>query len=457
MKLCDLPSVNSIIESINWEEIQIPRAYVITIIRDQLSRFRKEGEEGLKSITSEEVVESINDTIEKMKKPNIKQVINGTGIVLHTGLGRAPISKSILQNIVSELEGYASLELDLTTGKRGERNVHISSLLSSITNADASLIVNNNAAAVLLSLNSLADGKEVIVSRGQLVEIGGSFRMPDVIKKSGATLVEVGTTNRTHFKDYQSAISEKSGAILFVHTSNYRVTGFTKEVPIFELTDLAKKHRIPLIVDLGSGALFNFEKVGLPHEPQVSEILKYGVDLVTFSGDKLLGGPQAGLICGKKRWIRIIHNNPLYRAMRCDKITISLMEQTLKTFRDEGFSEENLSNVLLQTGRKTLRKRAQRVVQNVPDEVVEKLGLSVVDSEVEAGSGSLPTELIESSALQFDCKHIKPTELSKRFRQWRIPIIGYISVNRFYIDLKGVLPKQDKLLKKAICDIGEDV
>ncbi|MFQ6676626.1 MAG: L-seryl-tRNA(Sec) selenium transferase, partial [Fidelibacterota bacterium] len=358
------------------------------------------------------------------------------------GLGRAPFSKSLLRRVFGEMDGYSSLEIDLETGQRGERTDHVSFLLNSLTGAGDSLVVNNNAAAVLLVLNTVADGKDVIISRGQLVEIGGSFRIPEVIGKSGARLVEVGTTNRTHLKDYVSAISGNTGAILVVHTSNFRIEGFTKEVPVDALARVCRKEGIPLVTDLGSGALFDLAVIGFPYEPVVSDVLKKGANAVTFSGDKLLGGPQAGLICGDRKLISAVLSNPLYRAVRCDKVTLSLLEQTLRSYREIPPGKGNATYRLFTASRKTLIRRGRKVVASLKGTTVKKFRIKVVESEVEAGSGSLPTEQLESAALRFDPPHVKASRLAEAFRTLETPVVGYVSGHRFFIDLRTVLPEQ---------------
>jgi L-seryl-tRNA(Ser) seleniumtransferase len=288
-----------------------------------------------------------------------------------------------------------------------------------------------------------------------LVEIGGSFRIPDIIEKSGAVMREVGTTNRTHLNDYERGVNSGTAAILYAHTSNYRVEGFTKEVSVAELANVSKKRRIPLIVDLGSGALFDLSKFSLPSEPVVRDVINSGAGLVTFSGDKLLGGPQTGLVCGKKSLISKLHKNPIYRALRCDKITLALLERTLRSYTDGSPNRTNLAHKLLTTPRSTLRRRGQKLLASLPKATVRKFGITVVDSMVEAGSGSLPVESIESVALRFDAKNVKPTELAKRFRTQDFPVVGYIKGNRFTIDLKAVLPAEMKDLSDAIQGVAK--
>ncbi len=454
MHLRDIPSVSAVLDRIDWRSVQLPRQMVVETIRAQLASLRSSARNGRPLPKKKEITLKILAEIDRLNRPGLSRVINGTGIVLHTGLGRAPISPKLATDVAREVSTYTALEFDLETGKRGERLDHISALLTSLTGAEAALAVNNNAAALILALNTVADKKEVVVSRGQLVEIGGTFRIPDVIEKSGAVMREVGTTNRTHLKDYEKGINSETAAILYAHTSNYRVEGFTKEVSVTELATVSKKRRTPLIVDLGSGALFDLGKFSLPSEPVVRDVINSGAGVVTFSGDKLLGGPQAGLVCGKKTLISKLHKNPIYRALRCDKITLALLERTLRSYTDGSPNSTNLTHKLLTTPRTVLRRRGQKLLASLPKTTVRKLGITVVDSMVEAGSGSLPVESIESIALRFNAKNVKPTELAKRFRTQDSRVVGYIKGNRFTIDLKAVLPAQMKDLSGAIQEVA---
>lgn len=398
----------------------------------------------------DEIVGVILEKIYSFSLPSMKNLINGTGVVLHTGFGRAPQSGRLLKKVAQRLEGYVNLEFDLDSGKRGERQDHVSFMLNTLSGTESSLVVNNNAAAVLLAMNSIADGKEVIVSRGQQVEIGGSFRIPDIIEKSNCTMKEVGTTNRTHLKDYEAAITPETGLLLWVHTSNYVIEGFTRDVPLNELVQLGKKKRIPVMADLGSGALIDFSTSELPKETPVMDIVKTGVDFVTFSGDKLLGGPQAGVIVGRKKFLKRMVSNPLYRTLRCDKFAVALMEETLRLHREMGISKENLTHALLTSKPALLMKRGQDILSKLQHKTIRHFNIQLIDSQVEAGSGSLPVKAIPSAALKFRPKTMKVTELSRWFRIGDPPIVGYISGNAFYIDLKAVLPKQMKILTQRI-------
>jgi L-seryl-tRNA(Ser) seleniumtransferase len=438
--LRDIPSVDEILKQIDISIYSSPRKLILKTIRQTLNSVRKQIVNGTQ-LTESEIISKINNDLDLFVASKLKNVINGTGIVLHTGLGRAPISKELLNRVVDKVSGYANIELDLSTGKRGERNSHVDFLINSLVGSESSLVVNNNAAAVLLILNSISKSKEVIISRGQQVEIGGSFRIPDVIQKSDCKMIEVGTTNKTHLIDYKNAINKNTGAILVAHTSNYKVMGFTEEVELTDLASLAKKHRIPLLVDLGSGAIADFNHYKLPIEPQVHSIIKQGADIVTFSGDKLLGGPQAGIIAGKKKYIRKIHQNALYRALRVDVFIIALLEEILRTYTSSvNIDISNLSMTLLKRDRKELNGIANKIVSKAKSSIQQNI--KTIDSEVEAGSGSLPLEKLKSVALVISSEKHKSTELSFSFRTAKYPILGYIRGKKFIIDLKAVNESQ---------------
>ena len=447
-----IPPVDEILSSIQPESFRLPYGLIRQAIRQCLAEIRSEINSG--DIPKNIPTYTTNTIIQKLQKicnQSLQPVINSTGIILHTGLGRAPVSEEMFTNIQNTVTGYTSIELDVTSGKRGERTTYSNLLLNSLTGSDASIIVNNNAAAVLIMLNTIAEDREVLISRGQQVEIGGSFRIPDVIRKSGCRMIEVGTTNRTHLTDYADAVTKNTGAILVAHTSNYKVEGFTKGVEISELTMLCKKKRIPLIVDLGSGALADFQTLGLPSEPLVKDILKQGAGLVSFSGDKLLGGPQAGIICGKKTLVQKIHKNPLYRSLRCDKFIIALLEESLRGYyTPEKISRSNIALTLFKRSRKELMQSGEKIITSLKNKLVKEWGIKVVASEVEAGSGSMPTEKIPSAAIEFTTPPVSPSRLAQKFRNSKLPVIGYIHGNRFRIDLKAVLDSQFNTLAKII-------
>ena len=450
--LKDCPSVHQVLLEMNGD-ILLHKDYIKYIINSELTKIRANIRKGKLSKTKGELLSYIASQVLLQSAPKLVNVINGTGIVLHTGFGRAPFRGKQLKDLADRLDGYVNLEFDLESGNRGDRQTLIQEQLSSMCDAEAGMVVNNNAAAVFLALNEMAQGGEVICSRGQMVEIGGSFRIPDIIEKSGAILKEVGTTNRTHLKDYEKAISNKTKLILWVHTSNYIVKGFTKDVSLSDLVIFGKKHKIPVMADLGSGALLDMNLLGLADEIPVKSIVNSGPDIISFSGDKLLGGPQSGLMVGRKKWVNACKKNPLYRVLRCDKVTIGLLEETLRSYRSQSFSKDNLSLTMLTTSRKILKTRGQKVLDSLQKKTIKDLGILLVDSEVEAGSGSLPDDKIESASLSFSPKNGKAKDLAKAFRCGSIPVVGYIHKNTFYIDLKSVLPNQIKRLTTAIQEI----
>ena len=450
--LKDCPSVHQVLLELNGN-ILLHEDYIKYIINSELTKIRANIRKGELSKTKGELLSHIASQVLLQSAPKLVNVINGTGIVLHTGFGRAPFRGKQLKDLADRLDGYVNLEFDLESGNRGDRQTLIQEQLSSMCGAEAGMVVNNNAAAVFLALNEMAEGGEVICSRGQMVEIGGSFRIPDIIEKSGAILKEVGTTNRTYLKDYEKAISNKTKLILWVHTSNYVVKGFTKEVSLSDLVIFGKKHKIPVMADLGSGALLDMNLLGLADEIPVKSIVNSGPDIISFSGDKLLGGPQSGLMVGRKKWINACKKNSLYRVLRCDKVTIGLLEETLRSYRSQSFSKDNLSLTMLTTSRKILKTRGQKVLDSLQKKTIKDLGILLVDSEVEAGSGSLPDDKIESASLSFSPKNGKSKDLAKAFRCGSIPVVGYIHKNTFYIDLKSVLPNQIKRLSTAIQEV----
>ena len=450
--LKDCPSVHQVLLELNMN-IQLHEDYIKHIINSELAKIRANIKKGKLSKTKDELLSHIASQVFLQSAPQLINVINGTGIVLHTGFGRAPFRGKHLKDLAARLDGYVNLEFDLESGNRGDRQTIIQDQLSSMCGSESAMVVNNNAAAVFLALNEMAGGGEVICSRGQMVEIGGSFRIPDIIKKSGGILKEVGTTNRTHLKDYEKAISKKTKLILWVHTSNYVVKGFTKEVSLSDLVILGKKHKIPVMADLGSGALLDMNQLGLADEMPIKSIVNSGPDITSFSGDKLLGGPQSGLMVGGKKWIKACKRNPLYRVLRCDKVTIGLLEETLRSYRSQSFSKDNLALTMLTTSQIVLKNRGQKILDSLKKKTIKDLGILLVDSEVEAGSGSLPDDKIESAALFFSPKNGQAKDLAKAFRCGSIPVVGYIQKNTFYIDLKAVLPNQIKRLSTAIQEV----
>ena len=450
----EIPSVDEILSKFSHILNTAPYPLYLQTIRSVLNDVRKDiqNSSSIKDISTY-TLGKVEQALNAVSTLNLQQVINGTGIILHTGLGRAPLSTKLVGDALKNVVPYSNLELDLPKGKRGERTKHVERYINSLTGSEAALAVNNNAAAVLLMLNSLAEGKEVIISRGEQVEIGGSFRIPDVIKKSGCKMIEVGTTNKTHLSDYENEITSNTGAILVAHTSNYKVMGFTKTVELAELSAMAKRKKISLILDLGSGAIADFHKLGLPHEPTVQSYLKSGASVVSFSGDKLLGGPQTGIICGKKTLIRKIHKNPLYRVLRSDKFTYTILEATLRTYlTPTDVQKENLTMTLFNRRQAELLKIGKKIVKKLPAKTVKKFGMEIKKTEVEAGSGSLPLEKFPSAAIVFK-GDIKASELNSKFRSTPNPVLGYITGNRFHIDLKAIPATQEKQLLSSLISV----
>lgn len=389
----------------------------------------------------------------KMNTPNMKTLINATGTILHTNLGRAPIGHEHMRHVFAIATNYSNLEYNLEKGKRGERYAHFEQLLCKITGAEAAMAVNNNAAAVMLILSTMAKGKEVIVSRGELVEIGGKFRIPDVMEQSGATLIEVGTTNKTHYVDYEDAITEETGALLKVHTSNYRIVGFTESVGIDQLAQLSAKHEVPVIEDLGSGVLIDLSKYGLTYEPTVQESIRNGADVVCFSGDKLLGGPQAGIIIGKKKYIDQMKKNQLTRALRIDKFTAATLEVVLQEYLSEPNALKNIPTLRMIT-------KPFEEVEKAAKSLARMLKSAKLDAEIETevcesqiGGGSLPLERMKSMAVMIKPIQITTAELEERMRFLPIPIIPRIANDKILLDLRTIGEHWVKTLAEELKDM----
>ncbi|NUO82073.1 L-seryl-tRNA(Sec) selenium transferase [candidate division KSB1 bacterium] len=373
----------------------------------------------------------------RLLTPSLKKVINATGVILHTGLGRAVLSSAAKTAMQEVLDGYCNLELDLATGKRGDRHQHVERLLRELTGAEAACVVNNNAAAVLLALNTFANKKEIITSRGQLVEIGGSFRMPEVVKKSGARLVEIGTTNKTKLADYANAITPRTAGFLMVHTSNYRILGFTHEVELRELARLAREKNVLVVHDLGGGVLVDLRQWGLPYEPVVAESIAAGAEVVTFSGDKVLGGPQCGLLVGKRDLISKVKKNPLMRALRCDKLTLALLESTLRLFLNPSrLTEQHEVFRMMTEPLPAVQQRAEQLKALLHASFADRLQLSLEPSESEAGSGALPLEKIPSHAVVLQSPTRSAHVLAHDLRMAPAPVLGYVREDRLWLDAR---------------------
>ena len=399
------------------------------------------------------LVSHIGDAVEKMHTPNMKKVINGTGTILHTNLGRAPISREHMKKAFDIVTGYSNLEYNLEEGRRGERYSHFEKLLCKITGAEAAMAVNNNASSVLLILSSLAKGGEVIVSRGELIEIGGKFRIPDVMTQSGATLVEVGTTNKTHVSDYEENITEETKALLKVHTSNYKIVGFTESVGIDELMPIAKEHGIPVIEDLGSGVLIDLSKYGLTYEPTVQESVAKGADVVCFSGDKLFGGPQAGIIVGKKKYIDMMKKNQLTRALRIDKFTAATLELVLQEYLSEEQAVQYIPVLRMITEPlDEVARRARSLARTIRSTDIPAK-VDVVSCESQIGGGSLPMERIPSMAVAIRPKHESVAALEDQMRHLTVPMIPRTVNDTIMLDVRTIETEDFKLIAAELQEL----
>ena len=445
--LASLPSVERLLRSQAADRLiaEFGRPAVTATIRRVLGDLRAalsaDGES--ESITEISIMDSVSSQIQKEAAPSLRPVFNLTGTVLHTNLGRAALPEEAIAAVVTAARGASNLEYDLAAGRRGDRDHHVEQQLCSMTGAEAATVVNNNAAAVLLVLNTLAFRKEVPASRGELIEIGGSFRMPDIMAASGCRLREVGTTNRTHLSDYESAISAKTGLVMKVHTSNYSIEGFTASVPEAELARLCHDHGVPFAVDLGSGTLVDLSPFGLPHEPTPAESLAASADLVTFSGDKLLGGPQAGIIVGRADLVKKIKRNPMKRALRPDKMTIAALSAVLRLYANPERLAERLPTLRsLARSLETIRTSAERSCAAVAAKLHGLASVEVIDCDSQIGSGALPTQTIPSAGLA-----IRPStgkrgsgaaleRLAAAFRNLPLPVIGRLQEGTLILDFR---------------------
>lgn len=401
------------------------------------------------------IVDKIIKEVHKLLSFNMKRVINGTGTILHTNLGRAVISRDAAQRLNNIVTGYSNLEYDLEKGSRGSRYSHFENIICKITGSEAAMAVNNNAAAVLLILSAIAQHKEVIVSRGELVEIGGSFRVPDVMKQSQAKLVEVGTTNKTHLYDYEQNITDGTAALLKVHTSNYKIVGFTENVTIEELSGLGEKYNIPVIEDIGSGVLVDLSKYGLTYEPTVQNSIASGADIVCFSGDKLLGGPQAGIIVGKKKYIDKIKKHPLNRALRIDKFTTAVLESVFHEYIDE---EKAINNIpvlkMINKNVEDVKTDAEKLSSKLM-EMTEFMEIRTEECLSQIGGGSLPLERIKSYSVTIKPKTMSCVNFERKLRDLDVPLIGRVVNDTFHIDLRTVLEGEDQIIYDEIKKIFE--
>jgi L-seryl-tRNA(Ser) seleniumtransferase len=457
--LRSIPAVDEVLNQPSIQELIVvfSRKLVLTIIRDELENLRKKilAQEAVSSLNQETNLKILVEQIAQKAKSNnllhLRKVINATGIIIHTNLGRAPLLRRAVENIGGVAEGYCNLEYELEKGERGSRYMHVEKILKELSGSESALVVNNNAAAVLVVLNTLAKGHETIVSRGELIEIGGSFRLPDIMRQSGCALKEVGTTNKTKLSDYEQAISQETRLFLTAHTSNYRILGFTEQVPLKDLVGLGRTFNIPVMKDLGSGNFVDLTPYGLEDEPTVMETISSGVDVVTFSGDKLLGGPQAGIILGKQRYLDAIKQNPLLRALRVDKFTLAALEVTLREYFDPEKAVKSIPVLeMLTATQEELKKKAKTLLRQITRKAKEAYEMSVEEDFSQAGGGSLPLQTLPTWVVTLIPRSFSVAELDKRLRKHHPPIVARINQERLLIDVRTVFAHEMPIISEAL-------
>lgn len=452
--LRNLPSVSELLENPALKSLvdKVSRHVVVTRVRTLLEDIRAEVQSAAEATIPgvAELAERFAQRIVQSEESKLRPVINATGVLLHTGLGRAPLAQEAIQEMVGVAQDYANVELDLASGKRSQRVVAVERLLTDLTGAESALVVNNCAGATMLTLGALAAGREVIVSRGQLIEIGGSFRLPDVMSASGATLREVGTTNKTHLADYQSAIGEKTAALMLVHPSNFVVAGFAETVSLEELVRMGHAHHLPVIHDVGSGALVDFAQFALHGEPLAAQSIRQGADLVLFSGDKLLGGPQSGIVIGRRNFVEQLARHPLARALRVDKLTLAALAATLRLYRDPAVALQSIPLLhFLATPPENLKLRAERLAP--------QMGACAAIAKAEAisdvtylGGGSVPTQQLPTWCVALSPRDLSVDRLATKLRTGKVPLVGRVQQDRLLLDLRTVFPRQDIALVSAV-------
>lgn len=456
----ELPSVDFLLNTPECAEFleTFSRNFIKGILQEEIQSLRLQLKSAGSAVDSSRdalvmrILQQTRASLNRRLSSKLRYVINASGIVLHTNLGRARLAEAARQNLMAVSRGFCNLEIDLESGKRGRRNDLVEGCICDLTGAEAACVVNNNAAAVLIALNSLALGKEAIISRGQLIEIGGAFRLPEVMEKSGVRMVEVGTTNKTRIQDYENALSRKTGVLVIAHSSNYRILGFTEEATLAEVVALGQKHQIPVLHDLGGGVLVDLRKYGLPYEPLVQDSLVAGVDVVTFSGDKVLGGPQSGLIVGKKSVLTKIEKNPLMRALRCDKLIYAALEATLQLFvQEQRLSQEHPTLHMLTEPVAEVKSRTEKLLALLPQ--IPNIQFALCECTSQTGSGALPLEQIPSWGLVITSDRFSAETIARLLRQNEPPIIPYIKNNRVYLDLRTVAASELEQIKNAFDQI----
>ncbi len=454
--LRSIPSVDALLQEPRVRELlhEHPRAVVVQGVRSVLARVRDQVGSGRTTVPAkEELVDEIVLAAGYASIRGLRRVVNATGVILHTGLGRAPLAEAAKEALL-DVAGYCNVQSSLETGERTVREAFVAEVLQTLTGAEAATVVNNNAGATLIVLNTLAEGKEVIVSRGQMVEIGGSFRIPDVMAQSGAVLVGVGTTNRTHLTDYESAITESTGILLRVHASNYKILGFTKEVPLSDLVALGRKHNLPVVDDLGSGALVDLRRFGVDYEPVVSDSVERGADVITFSADKLIGGPQGGIIVGREEIINRVKKNPLFRALRICKLTLASLEATLRLYLDEELLVKEVPFYrILSTPASEVKERAKALAGRLRREA-PALEVSVQDDVARPGSGALPIEELPSFSVAVKGASTGAQELARRLRMRRVPVFTRIREGKVVLDLTTIFREDEDEVVSALAELA---
>ncbi|OGP62467.1 MAG: L-seryl-tRNA(Sec) selenium transferase [Deltaproteobacteria bacterium RBG_13_49_15] len=456
-----LPGVDRIFEVTKTDPFlsDIPKPLAVSSIRAVIETLRThiiEHESGVseENLSEAAVSEALKKNLIEKLKPKLLRVVNATGVVIHTNLGRSLLAAAAIKNLIAIGSGYSNLEFDLLKGIRGSRHSIVEDLLCELSGGEAAMVVNNNAGAVLLCLETIASGKKVIVSRGELVEIGGAFRIPDVMAKSGAILKEVGTTNRTHPFDYEKAIENDTALLLKVHLSNFSVVGFTASVDLKTLVELGKIYHLPVMEDLGSGTFIDFSKYGLPKEPTIQESVAAGADVITFSGDKLLGGPQAGIIVGKKETLDRIKKNPVARALRIDKFTLAALESTLSLYRNEENAVSAIPTLrMLTTPVKQIEKRAKRLLAILRNLNNSRLTVTLIDLSSRVGGGALPLLNLPSKCIGVEVSDMSANAVDRFMRGYATPVIGRIENDLFILDMRTVQEDEAAVIKSAMLDM----
>lgn len=460
--LKQIPKVDRMLE---WPEIssllkEHPRQEMLTAVRSILDRLRQEVRGGAVAALPgrEGIVAMVKSELCRRSSSSLRPVINGTGVVVHTNLGRSPLADEALEAIHTVSAGYSNLEFDLNSGERGTRYSHVEGLICELTGAEAALVVNNNAAALILALSTLAQGREVVVSRGELVEIGGSFRIPDVMRQSGAQLVEVGTTNRTHPRDYAGAITPSTALLLKVHTSNFAIVGFTAEVTVAQLSAVGRESGIPVMLDAGSGCLIDLSPHGIGGEPSIRNYLDAGADLVSFSGDKLLGGPQAGIIAGRREYVEPMKKHPLLRAVRIDKLSLAALEATLRLYRDERKALASIPTLnMLVAAPDQLSRRADRLIRRLRRALPGTVTLMKHPGESSAGGGSFPLLQLPTSLIEVRIAGASPQQVEAAMRMGSTPVVGRIQRDRFLLDMRTILDRDIDAIVETLVGVAREL